>query len=98
MLTPILLEEMDSMKSRLAVLSSDVEKPKMEDMDDLFALLEMLKMAIMTHDSEAADNNMKQIMSFAYEGDVQERLEHLNIHVMNLEDDEALADIEKLQN
>ena len=55
-------------------------------------------MAIMTHDSEAADNNMKQIMSFAYEGDIQERLEHLNMHVMNLEEDEALADIEKLQN
>ena len=55
-------------------------------------------MAIMTHDSEAADNNMKQIMSFSYDEDVQERLEHLNIHVMNLEDDEALADIEKLQN
>lgn len=97
-LTPILLEELDSMKSRLAVLSSEVEKPKMEDMDDLFALLEMLKMAIMTHDSEVADNNMKQIMSFSYDEDVQERLDHLNIHVMNLEDDEALADIEKLQN
>ena len=96
-LTPILLEELDVMKARLSVLSSDVEKPKMEDLDDLFGLLEMLKMAIMTHDSEAADNNMKQIMSFSYDEDTQAKLEHLNLHIINLEEDEALADINDLQ-
>ena len=96
-LTPILIDELDQMKARLAVLSSEVEKPKMEDMDDLFGLLEMLKMAIMTHDSEQADNNMKQIMSFRYDDDIQLKLEHLNLHILNLEDEEALADIEELQ-
>ena len=96
-LTPILLDELDQMKSRLAVLSSEVEKPKMEDMDDLFGLLEMLKMAIMTHDSEQADNNMKQIMSFRYDDDIQLKLEHLNLHILNLEDEDAIADIEELQ-
>ena len=96
-LTPIFLEELDIMRDRLSVLASDVEKPKIEDLDDLFGMLEMLKMAIMTHDSESADNNMKQIMAFSYEDDIQARLDHLNKHIINLEDDEALADINELQ-
>ncbi|MBO6129908.1 MAG: response regulator [Pseudobutyrivibrio sp.] len=96
-LTPILLDELDNMKDRLSVLASEVEKPKMDDMDDLFGLLEMLKIAIMTHDSEAADNNMRQIMAFSYEDDIQKKIEHLNSHIINLEDEEALVDIEELQ-
>ena len=96
-LTPILVEEMDIMKERLSVLSSEVEKPKMEDIDDLFGLLEMLKMAIMTRDSEQADNNMKQIMSFRYDDDIQAKIEHLNLCILNLEVEEALAEIEELQ-
>ena len=96
-ITPILIEELEIMHDRLKVLSSDVEKPKLEDIDELFALLEMLKMSIMTHDSEQADNIMKQIMSYSYEEDKQIKLEQLNLRVMNLEDDEALADIEELQ-
>ena len=96
-LTPILVEELDNLKNRLSVLTSEVEKPKMEDLDDLFGLLEMMKMAIMTHDSEAADNDMKQIMSFSYDETIQTKLEHLNQHIINLEDEEALADINELQ-
>ncbi|MBE5917725.1 MAG: response regulator [Pseudobutyrivibrio ruminis] len=96
-LTPILMDELDNMKDRLSVLASEVEKPKMDDMDDLFGLLEMLKIAIMTHDSEAADNNMRQIMAFSYEDDIQKKIEHLNSHIINLEDEEALVDIEELQ-
>ncbi len=96
-ITPILIEELEIMHDRLKVLSSDVEKPKLEDIDELFALLEMLKMSIMTHDSEQADNIMKQIMSYSYEEDKQIKLEQLNLRIMNLEDDEALADIEELQ-
>ena len=96
-ITPILIEELEIMHDRLKVLSSDVEKPKLEDIDELFALLEMLKMSIMTHDSEQADNIMKQIMSYSYEEDKQIKLEQLNLRVMNLEEDEALADIEELQ-
>ncbi len=97
-LTPILLEELDNMRSRLSVLSSEVEKPKMEDMDELFALLEMMKMALMVNDSEQADNIMKQILSYSYEKDLQAKIEHLNLHIINLEDEEALIDIEDLQN
>ncbi len=96
-ITPILIEELEIMHDRLKVLSSDVERPKLEDIDELFALLEMLKMSIMTHDSEQADNIMKQIMSYSYEEDKQIKLEQLNLRIMNLEDDEALADIEELQ-
>ena len=51
----------------------------------------------MTNDSETADNNMKQIMSYTYDEDIQTKLNHLNLHVMNLEIDEALEDIDKLQ-
>ena len=96
-ITPIIIEELEIMHDRLKVLSSDVEKPKLEDIDELFALLEMLKMSIMTHDSEQADNIMKQIMSYSYDEDKQIKLEQLNLRIMNLEEDEALADIEELQ-
>ncbi|QFJ54846.1 ATP-binding protein [Pseudobutyrivibrio xylanivorans] len=96
-LTPILLEEMDVMKDRLSVLNSDVEKPLLEDMDELFALLEMLKMSIKSHNSEQGDNIMKQIMAFSYPADIQGKIEHLNLHIVNLEDEEALNDIYDLQ-
>ncbi|MCR5581732.1 MAG: response regulator [Pseudobutyrivibrio sp.] len=96
-LTPILLEELDNMKDRLTVLAEDVKRPKMDDMDDLFGLLEMLKMALMTRDSEQADNIMKQITSYSYEGDIQERIDHLNLHIINFEEEDAIADIEELQ-
>ncbi len=96
-LTPVLLEEMDIMKQRLSVLSSDVQKPSLEDLDELFALLEMVKMAIRSQDSEQADNMIKQVMSYSYPTELQSRLDHLNIHVQNLEYDEALQDIDELQ-
>ncbi|SEA05106.1 His Kinase A (phospho-acceptor) domain-containing protein [Pseudobutyrivibrio sp. ACV-2] len=96
-LTPVLLEEMESMKKRLKILTSEVEKPQMEDLDELYALLEMLKMSIKAHDSELADNIIKQITSFAYEDDIQVRIDELNQSIMNLDEDEALAQIEELQ-
>ncbi len=96
-LTPILLEELDLMKDRLSILSSEVEKPKLEDMDELFALLEMLKMAIVTHESEQADNVMKQIASYSYEEGTQEKINQLNQHIVNLEDEAALGIIDELQ-
>ena len=40
---------------------------------------------------------MKQIMSYSYDDDKQVKLEQLNLRIMNLEEDEALADIEELQ-
>lgn len=96
-LTPVLVDEMDIMKDRLSVLSSEVEKPLMEDMDDLFALLEMLKMAIRSHNSDQADKIMKQLMAYSYPKNIQDKIDHLNLHVMNLEEDEALMDIDELQ-
>ena len=96
-LTPILAEELELMHDRLKVLSSDVEKPKLDDMDELFALLEMLKMSVVTHDSEQADNVMKQIMSYSYEPDMQERIDRLNQMIINLEEEGALKEIEELQ-
>ena len=96
-LTPVLLEEMETMKQRLKVLTSDVEKPQMEDMDELYALLEMLKMSIKAHDSELADNIMKQITSFSYTDDIQVRIDELNLQVINLDEDGALEQIEALQ-
>lgn len=96
-LTPVLLDEMDAMKQRLSVLASEVEKPAMEDMDELFALLEMLKMSIKTHDSVQADNIIKQITAFSYPTETQENIEQLGLHIMNLDFEEALIDIEELQ-
>jgi len=96
-LTPILIEEMDNMKSRLSVLKSEVEKPMIQDMDELYALLEMLKMSLLTNNSEQADNIMKQINSYSYEDEIQEAINVLNQHIINFEGDEALIDIDKLQ-
>ncbi|MBR5637171.1 MAG: response regulator [Pseudobutyrivibrio sp.] len=96
-LTPVLLDEMDNMKNRLSVLSSDVEKPKMEDMDELFALLEMLKMALRSHNSDQGDKIMKQIMSFTYASDIQDKINDLNLHIVNFEEDDALMIIDELQ-
>ena len=96
-MTPILIEELDGLKNRLSVLVTEVDKPKLEDADELFAFLEMLKMALLTHDSEQADNISKQINSYSYDAKLQEKIDHLSHHIMNLEEEEALADIEALQ-
>ncbi|WP_405376645.1 hypothetical protein, partial [Pseudobutyrivibrio sp.] len=97
LLTPVLLEELDNMKARMDVLASETEKPMLEDIDDLFAMLEMLKMSIRAHDTESSDNTMKQIMTFSYEEGIQQKLDSLNMHIINLEDDEALEAIDELQ-
>lgn len=96
-LTPILLEELDNMQARMAVLSSETEKPLMEDLDNLFAMLEMLKMSIRSHDTEQSDNVMKQIMTFSYDENIQDKINSLNLHIVNLEDEEALEAIDELQ-
>ena len=85
------------MKARMDVLASETEKPMLEDIDDLFAMLEMLKMSIRSHDTESADNTMKQIMTFSYEEGIQQKLDSLNMHIVNLEDEEALEAIDELQ-
>lgn len=96
-LTPVLVEEIDNMKERLSVLVSDTDKPQMKDEDELNALLEMLKMALKTHNSEQADNVMKQIDSYSYESKTQEMINKLSQNILNLEEDEALAKIDILQ-
>ena len=98
LLTPVLLEEMANTKNRLSVLVDDkIEKPELEDMDELFAMLEMLKMAIYTNDSEAADNNMKSIIGYSYKWDIQEQIDKLDKNIINMEYDDALSVIESLQ-
>ncbi|CBK73366.1 hypothetical protein CIY_04190 [Butyrivibrio fibrisolvens 16/4] len=96
-LTPVLIDEMDIMKDRLSVLSSEVEKPMIEDMDEMFALLEMLKMSLRSHNSDQSDKIMKQIMAFRYPDDIQVKIDQLNIHILNFEEDEAFMDIDVLQ-
>lgn len=97
-LTPVLLEEMDNMKAKLSVIKQDTKLPVMEDMDELFALLEMLKMSIITHDSDTGDKVTKQLLGYSYTDDIQGKIEHLSLHILNMEYDEALSDIDDLQN
>ena len=97
LLTPVLIDEMDTMKSRLSVLAQQEEKPRLEDMDDLYALLEMLKMALLTNDIDQTDNYMKQINSYSYEEELSSKLGELNLMVLNLENEKALALINDLQ-
>ena len=96
-LTPILIEELDAMKERLGILQENVDKPAMEDMDEFNALLEMLKMALLTHNSEQADNIMRQITSYSYPPEIQSDVDELNMHILNLEDEEAMEHINSLQ-
>ena len=73
------------------------EKPMIEDMDEMFALLEMLKMSLRSHNSDQSDKIMKQIMAFRYPDDIQVKIDQLNIHILNFEEDEAFMDIDVLQ-
>lgn len=96
-LTPVLLEELTALKGRLKQLVSDEEKQPMEDPDDLYALLEMLKIAIKTYDSVRADNLMDQINTYSYDAKLQIELDKLSVCVQNLDDEGVLALIETLQ-
>ena len=66
-------------------------------MDELFALLEMLKMAIIVNQSEQSDQIMKQIASYSYDDEIQAKVDKLNISIVNFEADEALEIIEEMQ-
>ncbi|MCR4695171.1 MAG: response regulator [Pseudobutyrivibrio sp.] len=96
-LTPILLEEMDSMREKLSGLHDDADKPTMEDVDGLQALLEMLKMSLITHDSEQSDNIAGQIDSYSYEPEVQKEVDRLLLCVINFKEEEAIDIINSLQ-
>ncbi|MCF0187345.1 MAG: response regulator, partial [Bacteroidaceae bacterium] len=86
LLTPVLVEELELMEHRLRVqLGSQIQKPAIEDLGELFAMLEMLKMAILTKDTEAADNSMQLIRGYSYEADTQSQIDILDKHIMNME-------------
>ena len=99
LLTPVLVEEMETMEHRMRVqFDSQIQKPAIEDLGELFAMLEMLKMAILTKDTEAADNSMQLIRGYAYEPQTQSQIDVLDKYVINMEYDEALLLIDTLQN
>ncbi len=96
-LTPVLLEELEAMRQRLKVLVPEEDKQPMDDPDDLYALLEMLKIAVKTYDWTQADSLMEQINSYSYEASVQEEIDKLNTCLQNLDDEGMLAKIDCLQ-
>ncbi len=96
-LSPILVEEGEALKTRMSVLFDNIEKPKLENMDDLYAMLEMVKMSVLSKNSDGADNSMKEILKYSYGQELQEKIDELSQSILKFEYDKAIKMIDELQ-
>ncbi len=97
LLNPVLIEEIASFKGSLSVMFEKEEKPLLEDMEELYAALEMLKMNVLIRDSIGSDKMIEQINSYKYAPDMQTDIDELILSVENLDEERALELIKKLQ-
>ena len=99
-LNPVLVDEMYNLNEKMQILfeEDDSEKPVMEDLDDLNALLEMLKMNILSDNQDGTDDMMRQINGYTYaEKYYVTTLRKLDGCIRRLMNDEALDIIKDIQ-
>lgn len=98
-LLPVLEEELAIYKERLGIFlpeESGKGKEMMEDISVILAMLEMLRLAVMDVDVDAADAAMEQLNSFSYEPALQEQMDKLRYLVQEIQFEEAQTQMEKM--
>ena len=100
----IFITEWRSYKSKLAecveCFMSDEEqeaKKSIEDRSIILSYLESLKEAMLEMDIDSMDENMKKLNEYQYSDEVKSDMDKLSICVTNMDTDEGIHIIEKLQ-
>lgn len=95
-LHPILLEEMEKHRQRMKVLEVDDGEKEQADIAEVSGVLAELVEALENRDYDRADKLSEQLGTYEYSGELQERMEQLQMQVLNLEADAAIATVRTL--
>lgn len=97
-LHPILLEEMEKHKERIAVILPKAEdKIQINSMEEVLPYFEMLKANLENNDYDTADFICNEIQKYEYPGVIQHLVEELANQVMNLEAEDAIITIDTIK-
>ncbi len=97
LLHPVLIEEIDKHKERLSVIApKEEEKISIDSMDQILPYFEMLSQALDRGDYNSCDFIAKEINKYSY-GDLQDSVDTLLGQIRDMESDEALETIAKIQ-
>ena len=96
-LHPILLEEMEKHKARIAtILPGEDDKVQLESMETVLPYFDMLKGSLGNGDYDTADFLSEEIQKYAYPTEVQELVDTLANQILNFEDDAAVMTIDRI--
>lgn len=96
-LHPILLDEMEKHRERIAsILPKSEKKVQIENMEEILPYFEMLKANLDGDDYNAADIVCAEIQKYEYGEEIRLLVEKLANQVMNLEAEDAIITIEKI--
>ena len=90
------IKDWRSYKDKLAVCIETEEKKQVEDVTDILNALQELKYAMDNLDIDTADEIMNQLRQYEYSPEVQEDMEQLSVHVVNLDSEQAQEVIDML--
>lgn len=93
---PVFMEEIHVHKQRMKILAED-EKKTGYDVFEVQALLDFLKQSLEEMDYDTADELMEKLMVYLYEGEAKEKMEALNVQILNLQTEDALQSIQEVK-
>lgn len=97
-LHPILIEEMEKHKERIAVILPKAEdKIKINSMEEVLPYFDMLKANLEENDYNTADLICNEIQKYEYPDTIQHLVEELANQVMNLEAEDAIIIIDMIK-
>ena len=97
-LHPILLDEMEKHRERIAtILPQSEDKRSIENMEVLSGYFDMLKLNLENNDYNTADFICGEIQKYQYPDQIQVLVNELAGQIMNLETDAAIVTIDKIK-
>jgi len=95
-LNPVLLEEIEKHKERVSVLFPE-EKLEIESRELIESYLEMLATGLLQEDYGTADFMLEEIKKYQYPKEIQVLMDELAGQVLNMETDNAIEAVERIQ-
>lgn len=93
---PVFMEEIHVHKQRMKILAED-EKKTGYDVFEVQAFLDFLKQSLEEMDYDTADELMEKLMVYLYEGEAKEKMDALNVQILNLQTEDALQSIQEVK-